>query len=90
MQVACRRQTIIEIDNAIHSKVQWGCIGMSPKTAATYRIDSEILDALQAVKDRDGVPISEQVRRALMVWLESKGMPVQKTDRKRVGARKRP
>jgi hypothetical protein len=33
---------------------------MSPKTAATFRIDDEILEGLRAVKDRDRVPISEQ------------------------------
>lgn len=46
---------------------------MSPKTSTTYRIDDEILDALREVKERDGIPVSEQVRRALLMWLESKG-----------------
>jgi len=27
---------------------------MSPKTSTTYRIDDEILEALRAVKERDG------------------------------------
>lgn len=49
---------------------------MSPKTPATYRIDPELIDAMNALKERDGIPISEQVRRALRVWLESKGMAV--------------
>jgi hypothetical protein len=52
-----------------------------------FRIDAEILDGLREVKDRDGVPISEQVRRALTVWLESKG--VTKAERKRAATRKR-
>ena len=47
---------------------------MSPKTASTFRIENEIMDGLRAVKERDGVPISEQVRRALEMWLESKGI----------------
>jgi hypothetical protein len=29
---------------------------------------------MQAVKARDGMPHSEQVRRALIAWLESKGV----------------
>jgi hypothetical protein len=52
-----------------------------------FRIDAEILDGLREVKDRDGVPISEQVRRALTVWLESKG--ITKAERKRAATRKR-
>ena len=61
---------------------------MSPKTAATFRIDDEILEGLRTVKDRDRVPISEQVRWALEMWLESRGVKV-KTERKRAGTRKR-
>ncbi len=47
---------------------------------ATFRMDTDILEGLEAVKKRDGIPISEQVRRALRVWLESKGL--NKTDRR--------
>jgi hypothetical protein len=60
----------------------------SAKKQTAFRIDPEILDGLQAVKDRDGVPISEQVRRALVAWLESKGLG-KKTDRPRGATRKR-
>ena len=60
---------------------------MSPKTSTTYRIDDEILQALREVKMRDGIPVSEQVRRALVMWLESKG--VRKAERKRAATRKR-
>jgi len=28
--------------------------------------------ALRAVKDRDGIPVSEQIRRAIDLWLEVK------------------
>jgi hypothetical protein len=62
-------------------------VSPSTKKQTAFRIDPEILDGLQAVKDRDGVPISEQVRRALTAWLESKGI---KTERKRAVTRKRP
>jgi hypothetical protein len=59
----------------------------STKKQTAFRIDPEILEGLQHVKDRDGVPISEQVRRALVAWLESKGLG--KTDRPRAATRKR-
>ncbi|MBK9241583.1 MAG: ribbon-helix-helix protein, CopG family [Acidobacteria bacterium] len=63
---------------------------MSPsaKKQTAFRIDADVLDGLKAIKERDGVPVSEQVRRALSAWVESRG--VTKADRKRVGARKRP
>jgi hypothetical protein len=59
----------------------------SKNKQTAFRIDAEILDGLREVKDRDGVPISEQVRRALTVWLESKG--ITKAERKRAATRKR-
>ncbi|OFV90045.1 MAG: hypothetical protein A3H95_16805 [Acidobacteria bacterium RIFCSPLOWO2_02_FULL_64_15] len=59
---------------------------MSPKTASTYRIDDELLDALREVKERDGIPQSEQIRRAILMWVESKGVKVKAASRR---ARKR-
>jgi Arc/MetJ-type ribon-helix-helix transcriptional regulator len=41
---------------------------------ATFRIDRDILDAMEELKNRDGVPVSETVRRALRAWLERKGV----------------
>jgi hypothetical protein len=55
---------------------------MTPKTASTFRIDDELLAALREVKERDGVPISEQVRRALLLWIESKGVTVKAPSRR--------
>lgn len=43
---------------------------------AAFRLDLATLDALQAVKDRDGIPVSVQVRRALDAWLASRGITV--------------
>lgn len=51
-----------------------------------FRVEPEVLEGLQIVKDRDGMPFSEQVRRALRAWLDSKGV---KADRPRVAPRKR-
>jgi hypothetical protein len=46
------------------------------------------MNGLKAVWERDGVQPSEQVRRAVRAWLESKG--VIKAERKRVSPRKGP
>lgn len=40
------------------------------------RIDPALLDALNVVKARDGVPVSEQIRRAIAQWLDAKGVLV--------------
>jgi len=53
-----------------------------------FRLDADLLGALQVIKVRDGIPISEQVRRALLAWVEAKG--VTKPERKRAATRKRP
>jgi len=44
----------------------------SAKRQSNFRIDPDIMDGLQRVKERDGIPLSEQVRRALRAWLEVK------------------
>jgi hypothetical protein len=54
----------------------------------TFRLETEILDALVAIRNRDGIPVSEQLRRALKSWIATKG--VTKTERKRVTARPAP
>jgi hypothetical protein len=46
---------------------------MTPLRPANFRIDEEILDALRRIKERDGVPVSEQLRRALLGWIQSRG-----------------
>jgi hypothetical protein len=62
---------------------------MTPtRRTVTFRIDDELIAGLQQVWDRDGVPISEQLRRAVHDWLEKKGISL-KAERKRAGTRKR-
>jgi hypothetical protein len=51
---------------------------MSPKEMTAFRLDPEIMDGLRRVKDRDGVPFSVQVDRALRAWLDKKGVSVKK------------
>ena len=51
---------------------------MSPLVSTTFRLESELIQALQELKERDGVPATESVRRAIKAWLEQKGVEVQK------------
>ena len=51
-------------------------------------MDPEIMGGLRRVKERDGIPMAEQVHRALVAWLEQKGVR-DKADRKRASTRKR-
>jgi hypothetical protein len=54
----------------------------------TFFIDPDQRAALTAIKARDGIPESEQIRRAITAWIaarEGEGRP----DRPRVKARKR-
>ena len=60
------------------------CYTMTPssKKQSNFRIDPDVMDGLQRVKERDGIPLSEQVRRALRAWLESKEGPKKKPAKK--------
>jgi hypothetical protein len=60
---------------------------VTPRTRYNFFIDDEQRQALRTVKERDGIPESEQIRRAIDLWLETKG--VTNTARKRVAPRKR-
>lgn len=53
----------------------------------TFAIPEDLKAGLQAVRERDGISEAEQIRRAIAMWLNSKGV---KTDRKRARTRKRP
>lgn len=54
----------------------------------TFRLETEILEALDAIRERDGVSVSEQVRRALKQWIAAKGVKL-KAERPRGATRKR-
>ena len=60
---------------------------MVARKLTNFRIDPDLAAGLKDVKERDGIPEGEQIRRAVRAWLETKG--VIKTDRKRAGIRKR-
>jgi hypothetical protein len=61
---------------------------MSPKELTAFRIAPEVMAGLRRVKERDGVPLSVQVHRALVAWLKSNGVKT-KAERKRASTRER-
>lgn len=63
---------------------------MTPRRKYSFYIDDDQADGLKAVKERDGVLESEQIRRAINQWLEDKGVKVKTakpTRGKRVGGK---
>ncbi len=62
---------------------------MSPKEFTGFRIDDRLLTAMREIRDAEGLPVTTQVELAVREWLKKRGYIV-KTERKRVGARKRP
>ena len=55
----------------------------------SFFLGSDLGDGLKAIKDRDGIPVSEQMRRGIQMWLESKGYRVKRTQKRKGGTRKR-
>jgi hypothetical protein len=49
---------------------------MAPKALTAFRIDPTVMEGLRRVKDRDGVPLSIQVDRALRAWLAKQKISV--------------
>jgi Arc/MetJ-type ribon-helix-helix transcriptional regulator len=52
----------------------------------TVRLPDDIVNAMQALQTRDGIPPSEQIRRALQEWLSQKKVgykPPKKDQRKK-------
>jgi hypothetical protein len=46
---------------------------MANRTRYTFWIDAPDLQAIQSIKEKEGVPESEQIRRALKEWLRKRG-----------------
>jgi len=44
------------------------------KIMRSLRLDPKLDRMLKDIKQRDGIPESEQIRRALLLWFEQKGM----------------
>jgi hypothetical protein len=58
---------------------------MTKPRTLTVRIDADTNDGIKEIQERYGTPISEQIRRALAMWLEAQGVK-KKTARPRVGS----
>lgn len=52
------------------------------------RIDEDLLDGLDALKERDGAAVAESIRRAIRAYLVAQGV-IEKAERKRPASRKR-
>jgi hypothetical protein len=66
--------------------IQSGAV--SPKELTAFRMAPELMEAMRALKEKDGIPVAAQVDRAVRAYLKAKGVTV-KTDRKRAVTRKR-
>jgi hypothetical protein len=64
----------------------------SPSRKITnFRLGPELLDALYVIKERDGLTLVEQVRRALYAWIFERGVTIKpKAERERAATRTRP
>lgn len=60
---------------------------MPEKIRYNFLIDESQRDALRRIKERDGIPESEQIRRAIADWLERRGE--MRAQRSRITSRKR-
>jgi hypothetical protein len=54
---------------------------MSPKELTAFRVEADIMEGLRRLKERDGVPLSVQVDRALRAWLGEKGVTLKKASK---------
>jgi len=66
------------------------CILMSvtPRTRYNFFIEDHQRDRLREVKERDGIPESEQIRRAIDEWLDRKGVTLKTAKRSVRASRK--
>ncbi len=47
---------------------------VAARRVSTFRLDEDLREGLEAIWRREGIPPSEQVRRAIRAWLEAKGI----------------
>ncbi len=47
---------------------------MTQSKTFTFAISDELKRGLQTVRERDGISEAEQIRRAIQMWLESRGL----------------
>ena len=70
---------------SIHTDIQSNTLTLKP---TTFRLETEIMDALAVIRERDGIGVSEQVRRALKQWIAEKGVKVKSAKRRAETRRK--
>jgi hypothetical protein len=46
---------------------------VTPRNRYAFFIDEDQREAIRAIKARDGISESEQIRRAVKAWIEQKG-----------------
>jgi hypothetical protein len=62
---------------------------MSPKEPTALRIDADLMAAMRGVKDRDGIPVTVQIEKAVTEWLQKRGVKMKKAERRGRSSRKR-
>lgn len=62
---------------------------MSPKELTAFRMAPELMKAMRAVRDKEGIPVAVQIDKAVRAWFEKRGVTIE-TERKRAVTRKRP
>ena len=60
----------------VYIEYHWYTMSLMGKKQTAFRIDEELIDAMRAYAERVGVPMPEQVRRAIRAWLESQGQKI--------------
>ena len=45
--------------------------------STTFRLEANLLAGLRHVRVRDGIPVTEQVRRAVLAWLKARDVDVE-------------
>ena len=54
-----------------------------------FYLDADLGEGLKAIKDRDGIPEAEQIRRGIKLWLDAKGYRLKRPSAKRKGGTSR-
>ena len=53
-----------------------------PRALYSFALDADLRDALQRIKERDGITASEQIRRGIRLWLEQNGAAIEADSRR--------
>lgn len=48
----------------------------APLKAVTFKLDLPLIEGMHEYREREGVALTEQVKRALRVWLSERGINV--------------